>query len=253
MNSLRESYVGRSFPRLLFVATALLSFTLVWADAAEFIKVRLVRTKASASSTLIEPGKPANFYAAMNIHDGEVTTAWCAGTGRAVGETLELRFQPTPAGAISILNGYGRTMALYMANNRVKDLELTVFERSGRTEVIRGKFGPGLEHCDQGRESVRGQCEEKSEGRGSKAVAACVEKQMRTQSCTASGPGEPTGQAFHLKKPACIVGLRIKILAVHPGAKYRDTCIAEVGVNNAWYPGGSGEDSILPETKALCR
>lgn len=143
------------------------------ADASQFSWVVMKSKTVTGSSALIEKGKPASFYDPANATDGKVDSAWCTGSGKSVGETLEIKFAPTPAEFVAILNGYGRTMDLYLANNRIKDFELTVTEQSGRTHTQRGTFDPD-----------------------------------------------------------CLIAVRIKILSVYPGARYKDTCIAEVSLQN---------------------
>lgn len=220
----------------------------LFADGTSWIWVETKNANAKASSTLIEKGKPASFYAPQNAIDGWTKTAWCAGAGKAIGESIEVRFPPTPVTYVSVLPGYGRTVDLYLANNRIKEYELTLFERSGRTQTQRGTFSSSVEVCDDGKRSIENLCKAEVYDEKSPAYATCLRRLRKTEMCK-TDPGGPLGVLVRLDKMNCLTGFRLKILSVYPGARYKDTCIAEMAVLNDLYP---SKDQLATREK-LCK
>jgi len=69
----------------------------------------------------------AKGYPAANIADLQRETAWVAGKNGGIGETLTLTLtKPAHVEQIGIIPGYTKSKALYFANNRIKELEVSV-------------------------------------------------------------------------------------------------------------------------------
>jgi hypothetical protein len=81
---------------------------------------------ASASSTLVEKGLPAAYYAPGNAADGLSETAWAEkAKGPGLGEWLELQLvRPLIISRVTLLGGCGTTEKLWRANERLKAVTL---------------------------------------------------------------------------------------------------------------------------------
>lgn len=79
---------------------------------------------ASASSTLVEHSRPANFYAPIKAADGSLGTCWCEGVaGAGLGEWLRLDFKkPARIRGVRIYPGCGADDAAYAANHIISQL-----------------------------------------------------------------------------------------------------------------------------------
>ncbi|MCP4229784.1 MAG: discoidin domain-containing protein, partial [bacterium] len=91
---------------------------------------------AKASSTLVEPGKPADNLGAENAIDGDPTTAWAEGVdGSGVGESLIIYFGETiEVRDIGLIPGFAKAPMVYRGNNRVESAR---FEFSDGTTMTR--------------------------------------------------------------------------------------------------------------------
>jgi hypothetical protein len=66
-------------------------------------------------------------YPAQNIADLSRETAWVAGKNGGIGETITLTLtKPVHVDQIGIIPGYTKSKTLYFANNRIKELEVSV-------------------------------------------------------------------------------------------------------------------------------
>lgn len=85
-----------------------------------------------ASSTL--PGRDAKHYAAENLGDASLATAWVEGVaGYGEGERITITFAPIPEHSdgisfrgIELVNGYAKSEAIWRANSRVKRLAVSL-------------------------------------------------------------------------------------------------------------------------------
>jgi hypothetical protein len=86
-----------------------------------------------------------NTYAAGNIHDFTLKTAWAEGTtGSGVGEYIEFTFDsksPRVTSAI-VWNGYQKTMSTWRENSRVKTLRLYINGRASYDLALADTAGP---------------------------------------------------------------------------------------------------------------
>jgi hypothetical protein len=91
---------------------------------------------ATASSILVESGKPADYLGPDKAIDGDLTTAWVEGTdGSGIGESLTIDFgEVTEVKNIGVMPGFSKDPAVFWGNNRV---ELARFEFSDGTMMTR--------------------------------------------------------------------------------------------------------------------
>ncbi len=80
------------------------------------------------SSELEDPGSHLlGKYGMHTLFDGDTYTGWSEGVdGSGTGETLWLRV-PEGADTLAVVNGFARSLALFQKNNRVKELELSLY------------------------------------------------------------------------------------------------------------------------------
>jgi hypothetical protein len=88
-------------------------------------------------------------YRMQNLFDGYAGSAWVEGKeGAGLGESLILAV-PRGADTLALVNGFARSSSLYLKNNRIKELSLTVefsrrpCHRTGAASV----YYPGLSAC----------------------------------------------------------------------------------------------------------
>jgi hypothetical protein len=78
---------------------------------------------ATATSTLRASGRAS--YDARHVLDGDTTTAWAEGAeGPGIGARLRIELGALPLTEIHVLPGYGKSAALWEANNRVRTARL---------------------------------------------------------------------------------------------------------------------------------
>lgn len=236
IGSMHPSRPGR-LPQYSVLVGVLLLFGLLlgtlYADSVSIEYLRVHLKSAEASSTLREKGKPADFYSAGKTMDDDHNTAWCAASKSSAGEWVEVKFPPKAAAGVNVLNGYGRNLGLYLANNRVKDYEVSITERNGRTTTIKGAFtneqfclnskvGGGDEYC-QTLERVKP---------GTKQYTDCMNNQKKLP-CLAD-PGSQPGHVIGLNGNRCLTSLKFRIVSVFKGEKYNDTCIATMHLTHPY-------------------
>ena len=75
------------------------------------------------------PTSKSNSYAAKNVHDFDLQTAWATNKNKGIGETVTLDFKPSEILSINQLtfyNGYQKSEATFKNNSRVKKATLSV-------------------------------------------------------------------------------------------------------------------------------
>lgn len=178
---------------------------------------------------LIEKGKPVSFYGPHNAVDESYKTSWCAGAGKGAGEWIKVAFKPTAAGSVNVLNGYGRTMGLYLANNRVKDYELIATARDGKITKVKGTF-PDSSLCLRSEFVLEGYCSNHGNTKGTPQWRECMRKELLKECKDVMG--NRPGDTIELGSNQCLVGFELKILSVYPGTKYKDTCIGSMELSH---------------------
>lgn len=158
-----------------------------------------VHITARASSSLRESG---HVHGPALLFDGKLDTAWCEGVpGNGVGQWVELHIHPTYDGhwydveGLGIVVGYAKSRALFTANGRVRRVRVSV---CGSHKAIEHRFAPLP---------------------SSPALAA------QLVPLDGSLLGKKGSLRVEAGKDVC---LRVEILDVAPGTKYKDTCISEI-------------------------
>ncbi|UCE26658.1 MAG: hypothetical protein JSW52_09960, partial [Candidatus Coatesbacteria bacterium] len=98
---------------------------------------------ATATSTLTEPGKPADYLGADKAIDGDLSTAWVEGVdGSGVGETLTITFGAViEVNFVDIFPGFGKSPDIYYGNNRIKKVRLEFSDGTSVTESFDDEAG----------------------------------------------------------------------------------------------------------------
>ena len=199
----------RIFP-LNFLFLLYTSFLL--ADETEIYHFAFDASQTSSSSVLREPGKPADLYDAKNANDGNSITAWCSNSENGgIGEWIEFRAarqKPFTMRGIALSNGYTASEEQYFANNRVKEVKITVLTTAGREEIFRKKMSDAFPAKNRLHPNL-------GVAHHLLNFPPCKKK------CT---PEEK--DSFGLREN--IAKIRITVLSVYPGKKHNDTCISEV-------------------------
>ncbi len=157
----------------------------------------------TASSVLKESGRSPNYYAPDKALDADQNTSWCKGKkGQGIGEFISVKLkEPVALMGLRIINGYGSTIKLYKANNRVRDYRLTLYLQNGQKRIINGS--------------------------------------LEDNACTDDHPAVPTppgkcldiensGETIEFEKVYCVAAYKFEIQSVYKGEKYNDTCIADM-------------------------
>lgn len=89
---------------------------------------------ATASSRLSEAGLPFDTYSIKNVLDSDPGSSWSEGVdGPGIGEFIEFTWEEEEdIQILTLINGYA-VGNLYKMNNRVKQMEVTVWDDNGRT------------------------------------------------------------------------------------------------------------------------
>lgn len=105
------------------------------ASSSSTVAATLVRPQAASASSVLKATSTVN-YAATNLLDGDLATAWNEGAeGPGVGQWVRLGFsQPVVLARIEIANGYQKDEERFVGNARVKSLRLEY--SSGDTQVV---------------------------------------------------------------------------------------------------------------------
>lgn len=195
---------------------------IVYPDSGLFERLQLRKKVVRASSVLIEKGKPDDFYAPEKALDGSKDSAWCAaGKSGGIGEWIEINFEPTqsqehsgPSEAredIFVLPGITRNRQLHFQNNRIKDYRVELVFSTGRMEKISGRFEDNV-------------CAKNSHCKILGSRAPDFDTRRCLENCNSDGFAVPIkGRRLnHLQS------IRLTILSVYPGSRFRDTCISEI-------------------------
>ena len=147
----------------------------------------------SASSSL--PTSKSGSYAAVNLHDSDVRTAWVEGKeDYGVGESITLKSSGAYIDRIDIWNGYQKSPELYTKNSRVKVLKLYINDKP--SILLHLEDTPAVQYFN-------------------------LEKLIE-QTTTSSTSETPSTEQ---PKPRT---LRFEIMEVYPGSKWKDTAISEI-------------------------
>jgi len=190
-------------------------------------------TKIYSTSYHGEKGKPDDYYSDVKAFDAKPETAWCKAREENYKDAfIEVEFKPFYTDSIYILNGYGANKSLYYANNRIKEYEVTVTFKDGKSMVKKGVLSDNKCLPEYNAEP---------ESNYKCRWAADPDYEVHPDKLVDLGQG----------KPKCVTGLKLKIISVYPGKKYKDTCVAEIGpVFNAGWK--YDDDNYIEKCKACC-
>jgi hypothetical protein len=232
----------------ILVALLLVPVCLAAADWQE-LEIRLEES-AWASSTLCEQiGGRQVCYPPDQLFDGDAGSCWVEGApGDGIGEWV-LFVVNRPVQALSLVNGFARSPALYENNGRIKSLRLSFavgFTAPGLVteldyylyflaDMKQVEFG--LADSPQPQEITFSLSAEEHERlvlealeRFYDAYPSFMREIEKDLDLGPNIPKEELGQhpeIFELFGMSC---LRLEILQVYPGKKYQDTCLSEVSV-----------------------
>ena len=190
----------------LLIATLLMCSA--YADEVDIGSFSIDTSQVSASSVLYEKDKPANLYVAKNANDGNAATAWCSDPANGgIGEWLEFRAAretPFRMRGIALSNGYTSSEKQYFANNRIREIKVTVTKVNGRQRTFTKTLPDAYAGSD---------------------MASVTRQRVIFGACK-------IGDAEERKEADCfwhdIAKMRITVVSVYPGKKHNDTCISEV-------------------------
>jgi hypothetical protein len=199
------------------------------------------KIKGVASSVLVEPGKKKTLYSPEKAMDGKAETFWCEGKeDDGIGETLELKWKPTVIEGFMIGNGVLLSKKYHELNNRIKGYEITILYSTGRTETQTGSFGDYScsDSCNEQRLDGNALEECQTENKNK-----CFFERI-SQSAFAGGVD------IGLDEAKCVTGVKIKILSVFSGSKFKDTCISDISLK---MPSSYVDDDKTKRLKALIK
>jgi len=199
-----------------------------------------------ASSELEKPTSPMDIgrYSPKNLLDRRLETSWVEGEkGSGIGSFVLLGTGKTLKKFIVIYNGYEQTEKLFLKNNRVKELKITLYE-GFTNESKANQFGFDADAI-QYQDAKTILLEDKMGMQifpmpfNSNKVKAFTEETLRNDPSNIkkdSAAETGTVQRF--------LFIKYEIASVYKGSKWDDTCIAEIGLSNR----GKGEIVPLGES-----
>ncbi len=204
----------------------------LYSDSVDLGHIVLKLSKTSASSTLIEKDKYETYYDADKAFDKKSGTAWCEGkSDDGIGESVTAEFEPVKIYGISALNGIGPTRTIYFKNNRIKDVMFTLYLEDGKIKTVKATFKDNSCSRDLagGKMDVESFCQEKVPDfeTNKKSFDKCIRD--KNDECYYSDY-DGGGQRFLLKTPIVVKKIKMEILSVYPGSKFKDTCVADINL-----------------------
>lgn len=204
----------------------------LYSDSVDLGHISLELSNTSASSTLIEKDKHEFYYGAHNAFDGKSGTAWCEGkSDDGIGESVTAEFEPVKIYGVSALNGIGPTRTIYFKNNRIKDVMFTLYLEYGKIKTFKATFKDNACSRDLagGKMDIESFCMEKVPDfeTNKKGFDKCIRE--KNDECYYSDY-DGGGQRFLLKTPVVVNKIKIEILSVYPGSKFKDTCVADINL-----------------------
>lgn len=207
--------------------------TQVFVKKEEWQELLIYGTRTATSTLKGEDwfGENIPAYSVRNLGDGDPATCWAEGvTGTGVGEKIYLVVNGKP-GRLSMVNGYGKSAALYSGNARVKAFRATVlaaFNLPGDVSEVATKYhvrkcGPAvkLEARDiQARQGIALPFDWASIEKTAGELAASFDKDFAVQIADRSHGCE---DRFYRATILCL-----EISEAYPGTKYDDTCLSEL-------------------------
>ena len=200
----------------------------------------------SASSELEKPSSPMDIgkYSPKNLLDNSLKTSWVEGEkGSGIGSFVLLGMGKALKQFFVVYNGYEQSENLFLKNNRVKELKVTLYEgftddskanqfgfdadamqyQKTKTILLEDRMGMQVFPIPFDRNKVKDFVEE---ARRNYLAGTKNDSTVKTG----------TLQSF--------LFVKYEIISVYKGSKWDDTCIAEIGFSNR----GKGEIVPLGES-----
>ena len=164
-------------------------------------------------------------YPASNMQDGDLATAWVA-PGDGVGATLEIVFpQPRSVSDIALWNGYHKSASLWSANSRIKRLRLEVTRADGYKDEVKELDFTGWDWYHYTL------MEESAPRFGGVSMIAVTDLQRSLNGRELGSDEDGIIQYDKVSAEADKVSsIRLTILDVVPGTKYKDLCVSDLVV-----------------------
>ncbi|HBE72961.1 MAG TPA: hypothetical protein DDW31_02545 [candidate division Zixibacteria bacterium] len=208
-------------------------WTQVFVKKEEWQELLIFGTRTATSTLKGEDwfGENIPAYSVRNMGDGDPATCWAEGVpGTGVGEKIYLVVKGKP-GRLSMVNGYGKSAALYARNARVKAFRATAlaaFNLPGDVSEVATKYhirkcGPAvkLEARDiQARQGIALPFDWANIEKTAGELAASFDKDFAAQIADRSHGCEDRFYRATI--------LELEIAEVYGGTKYEDTCLSEI-------------------------
>ena len=191
-----------------------------WGDPMKNCAVPAAEYRLSASGA-------QDKYPASNLQDGDLATAWVA-PGDGVGATVEIVF-PTPrrVSDIALYNGYHKSASLWSSNSRIKRMLVEITRADGYKESWETDL---TEEAEWWHEHSYMLCESFKPRFGA-ATFVSVTNLLREMNGRNLGGNEDNPRYEKVPADAEKVSrIRMTVLEVVPGTKYKDLCLSELSV-----------------------
>ncbi|MBQ9661271.1 MAG: hypothetical protein IJV37_08470 [Bacteroidales bacterium] len=164
-------------------------------------------------------------YPASNMQDGDPATAWVA-PGNGVGSVVEIVFpEPRRVSDIAIWNGYHKSASLWTANSRIKRMRMEVTRADGFKEApVEMDFSDwdGIHYALSEEYNARF-------GRPTMVLVTSLDRDLYGREL-----GSDENGIIRYDKVSAdaekVSGIRLTVLEVVPGTKYKDLCVSDIVV-----------------------
>lgn len=208
---------------MLMSFTALAAIASLYADSVSFAFLEVKKVKAKSSSTLVEKNRSKSYYSPINAFDGDIKSAWCY-RNKKKPEFIEVSFEKKPVNGFSILNGAGNYKTLYFNNGRIKKAKVTLRLKGKAVKSFVHTFKDNT--CGQTTFGGKVNAKEYCADNPTKGISfkKCV---SRWNNACYMNNYDGGGEQVFFRDRITIDSIRIDVLSVYPGKKYKDVCIAE--------------------------
>ncbi|NOY23422.1 MAG: hypothetical protein GXO70_07920 [Acidobacteria bacterium] len=196
----------------------------------------------SVSSELGAPKDPTKFgkYGAQNLFDRNPATCWAEGEADSgIGQKIQVAVRGIPD-KIKLINGYGKSPALFAKNNRIREIQLSCYaaffieghatELATELNALKFPVEKTVTIADQ-------TVEQKINFPFDRAKIAAFLKQARAAFFQNRSELAP-------KKVQLFLLISLKIRSVYRGNKWNDTCLSELSFSSPALHAGKTTSSI---------
>ena len=163
-------------------------------------------------------------YPASNMQDGDLASAWVA-PGNGVGATVDIVFpKPRRVSDIALYNGYHKSATLWSANSRIKRLKVDITRADGTKESWESDLSEEAEWWNEHSYLLTD-----SNAPSFGAVTLLSVTDLHALKLERDENGDVrVGQAT--PEVPEVSSIRLTVLDVVPGTKYKDLCLSELSV-----------------------